>query len=283
MIKTILVPTDFTSTAELGESFAVMLAKKTAAEIILFHHINMPDGWSEMTKLEKASFPESNERVRSAKEKLERKVNLLQNENVKTVSLIGHGNLVKNIEEFVALRQVDFVIMGSHGAGGVEEWVIGSNAQRVVRTINCPVVIIKNPFNKPTIKNLIFASNFNIEAKKAFLKVADLARLFNATLHIITIQKPTFFTVPRIILKTSMSEFRKLAPDVNCILYDIADINIEKGLKSMAEEIDADLITISTYGRGKISRIFVGSIAEALVNHIERPVMTLNIQDSEPV
>ena len=47
-------------------------------------------------------------------------------------------------DAYAEAYEVDLIVMGSHGASGLNEWLIGSNAQKIVRLAHCPVLTIKN-------------------------------------------------------------------------------------------------------------------------------------------
>ena len=81
-------------------------------------------------------------------------------EEVQMYSTLKVGNAFKAIAQVIAEQEVDLVIMGSHGADGWEEAFVGSNAERVVRRANCPVMVIKGPVNLSEIQNVVFAADY---------------------------------------------------------------------------------------------------------------------------
>ena len=173
-------------------------------------------------------------------------------------------------------NDVDLIVMGSHGANGFKEMFIGSNAEKVVRNSDVPVLIIKKEQNDFQVNDFVFASDFADEIKKPFQKVVGFANKFDATLHLVMINTPNNFkstAEAEDIMKKFVSEFKVNKYETH--LY--SDTNVEKGILNFSNSIDADLIGMSTHGRKGLAHFFNGSISEDLVNHASRPVVTFKI------
>ena len=60
-------------------------------------------------------------------------------------SFIRIGNPVDEINRFVDEKKVDLIVMGTHGRTGLQHLLVGSVAERVVRTATCPVLTVRHP------------------------------------------------------------------------------------------------------------------------------------------
>jgi nucleotide-binding universal stress UspA family protein len=166
--------------------------------------------------------------------------------------------------------------MGSHGASGVKEMFVGSNAEKVVRNANVPVLVIKEEKQDFKIDNFVFASDFSVEIKKPFENVARFANEFGATLHLVNVNTPNNFRSTRTaqnLMDNFISQFK--VDNYQTHIYN--DVNIEAGVLHLANDIKADLIGMCTHGRKGLAHFLNGSISESLVNHAQRPVMTFKI------
>jgi len=67
----------------------------------------------------------------------------LKEEGVKVEISLLHGPAAQTIEE--AAKPDDLIVMASHGRSGVKRWLIGSVAEKLVRTAPCPVVLVRAP------------------------------------------------------------------------------------------------------------------------------------------
>lgn len=169
--------------------------------------------------------------------------------------------------------------MGSHGTSGYNEWVLGSNTQKVVRKVNCPVLTIKSPTNLMDIKNIAFVSTFDNNLKEGFKKVIHFAKQFEANIHLLTIDTPSFFGESQIAILESMRTFKKMVNNegLSCFIHSEKERTTYKGIKKYAIEHDIDIVAMATHGRGPIGRFIFGSVAETMVNHLDSPLLTFKI------
>ena len=91
--------------------------------------------------------------------------------------------------------------MGSSGSSGIEEMLIGSNTEKVVRLSDIPVLVVKKDLDTFNIKNIVFASDFTKEIKKPFLKMIEFANIFDANLALVMICTPNSFKTILILKK----------------------------------------------------------------------------------
>jgi len=144
-ITRILVPTDFSATADAALDYAYVLAERFNASIELLHVLDDPfvaDGMaaeayiSEAPTLRTAMLQEAQERLRH---RASTRGGLPA---IKTEVLFGHG--ARTIVEYAAERGVDLVVMGTHGRTGLAHLLLGSVAEQLVRTAPCPVLTVRH-------------------------------------------------------------------------------------------------------------------------------------------
>ena len=110
--------------------------------------------------------------------------------DIKVVPVIKHYKVFSEVAEVAEKHNADLIVMGSHGADGLQEIFIGSNTERVVRTSDIPVLVIKGDIKdfKPT--NFVFASDFEEESVPALKKAKAMADLLGSKLHLVYINTP---------------------------------------------------------------------------------------------
>ena len=87
---------------------------------------------------------------------------------------------------------------------------IGSNAEKVVRTSDVPVLVIKNRHKDFDVNNFVFASNFKENNKTTYLQAVKLAEAFDAKLHLVLVNTANnFITTEK--ANTRIAEFIKVA------------------------------------------------------------------------
>jgi nucleotide-binding universal stress UspA family protein len=173
-------------------------------------------------------------------------------------------------------HNVDLIVMGSHGASGFHEMLIGSNTEKIVRTSDIPVLVIKNEINEFKAENFVFASDFSKEIIKPFQKLVEFANIFNADLNLVMINTPNSFK-SNSVAENIMNDFIKDFSINKHSLHIYNDTNVEKGILNFANKVNADVIGMCTHGRTGFAHFFNGSISEDLVNHTVRPVITFKI------
>ena len=271
----ILVPTDFSEQAENALKVAAMLARKHDAEIYLLHMMEIPmqqiDPGSSVSDVPEALFfmKLAHKRFEDlmASDFLE---GLTVHETVKAD--ITFNEIKDACKEF----NIDLIVMGSHGASGLKEMFVGSNAEKVVRTSDVPVLVIKNYHASFNIRNFVFASDFKNDNKKTYEQAARLAELLGSKIHLLLVNTANNFITTHE-SKTRINDFISGQAFKNYTINVLNDTSVEQGILNFAAEIDADLIGISTHGRQGIAHFFNSSISEDLVNHAKRPVITFKI------
>jgi len=274
-MKKILVPTDFSEQAENALKVAAQLAKKYGSEIYVLHMLELP--MQEVDMMNTASpLPEAMFFVKLAQQKFE---DLLSRDYLEGLVV---RDIVKNYPSFSSIidtcheHQVDLIVIGSHGASGLKEMFIGSNTEKVVRTSDIPVMVIKNEHAEFSVDRFVFASDFNKDNRETYKQATDIAKLFGAKMYLVMVNTANSFT-PTAKANIRMHDFIKDSDFKDYTTHIYNDESVEMGILNFSKEIDADLIGISTHGRQGIAHFFNGSISEDLVNHAKRPVITFKI------
>ena len=274
-MKKILVPTDFSKSAENALKVAAQIAKNNNGEVFLLHMLELPMTGNDAISVAH-DIPELMFFKNAAIAKLDALMEVDYLKGLTVTKIIQFELAFEGIIKTGESHNIDLIVMGSHGASGFQEMFIGSNTEKVVRNSNVPVLVIKHEDNNFKPEKFVFASDFSDEIKKPFEKVVAFANKFNSHLHLVNINTPNNFKSTKVAQK-NMDEFMKDFDIKNYTTHIYNDINVEKGILHFAKSIDADLIGMSTHGRKGISHFFNGSISEDLVNHAKRPVVTFKI------
>lgn len=273
-MKRILVPTDFSNQAENALKVAAHIARKNNSSIYLEHSLDLPSHINDSGRSN--AKPESLYFIRLAEQKFEPLLKRPYLADLEIHEAIGHGEIYDDIKETVKQKDIDLVVMGSHGLSGFKEMFIGSNTEKVVRTSDIPVLVIKNEHSHFEIRDFVFATDFSEECKKPFLKAIELAKAMDAKIHLLYINTPNEFKTSAEANKM-MRSFMKGVDLENYSFNVYNDTSVEKGILGFAREQQAQLIGMSTHGRKGLAHFFNGSISEDLVNHANMPVITFKI------
>ena len=280
-MKKILVPTDFSEYAENALQVASQLARKYEAEIYLLHMIELPANMSNPVGDTRSNdLPEAIGFMKLAKKRYSEILSRPYLQGIKVREIVEFHQAFDGIMATSKEHGCDFIVMGSRGASGFKEMFVGSNTEKVVRTTEIPVLVIKKEIPNFDVKNFVFATNLDNSNKKTLEKVIGFAKLVNAKLHLLYINTANEFI-------TSKDTDRYLGEYLEGVDFEdyefhvYNDDSVEQGILNFANKVDADLIGIATHGRKGISHFFNGSISEDLVNHAERPIITFKLEKPE--
>jgi nucleotide-binding universal stress UspA family protein len=273
-MQKILVPTDFSPQAEFALKVAANLAKEHKGEIYLLHLLEMPLHLANTGSSE--HLPESLFFIKLAEKNFKEIASRPYLKDVIVHQEVAYEEIYEGIQAAVKNNNIDLVVMGSHGASGFKEMFIGSNTEKVVRTSNIPVLVIKNEHHGFEIKDFVFALDFSEECRLTLKKAHAFAKNVDATLHLLFVNTVSDFKTSSE-ANSMMNTFIKGMGLENYSLNIFNDHSVEKGILNFAKEINAQLIGMSTHGRKGLAHFFNGSISEDLVNHAQRPVITFKI------
>lgn len=147
MYDHILVPTDGSDVAEIAIDHALDLAEKYDATLHALYVVDTESmdltlGTEQVDRLRAGHFDEMEDVERKAREATERVVERAEERNVPTVEHIAAGRPHAVITNYAEDNDVDMIVMGSHGRGGVQRMLLGSVAERVLRTSRIPVLVV---------------------------------------------------------------------------------------------------------------------------------------------
>jgi nucleotide-binding universal stress UspA family protein len=220
---------------------------------------------------------------------------VLTDRSVKAASQMRIGKAWWAVNETAAEINADLVVVASHGRGGLARAALGSTADRVVRTCIAPVLVIPDDHaNSPVNWRVgVVGVDFSEESRSAIALAARILSKVNAPKATLVL----FHTV------ALMVEFRgPVAPLAMPQQWDDAEAVARRTLEGItgsfkSERLDmqiaayrgfaadgilheartrnADFIALGTHGRNTINRMLLGSVAERVLHHARRPVLTV--------
>ena len=273
-MKSILVPTDFSEHSLHAYRFALGIAAQSKGTVRLLTVIEMPVIHAPLNmpvvSFEDAFFKEIREKQDEAFKKL-----LLETSpgDVKVTTDVAFGAIRNTIIDYVSGPNIDLVVMGSHGAGGIREVFVGSNAEKIVRKSPVPVIVVKERVKAP-IRSIVFPNTLETAKQEELVtKVKALQGFFKAHLHIVWINTASNFTndaTTRIQLEMFAKRF--MLKDYTLHIYN--DTFVEEGIMRFSQYIGGNLIAMGTHGRRGLAHMALGSSAEDIVNHMQCPIWT---------
>jgi nucleotide-binding universal stress UspA family protein len=282
-MKKILVPTDFSNAATWALEVAAKIAAKAQVEIVLLHVVEQPtsESFNASGEIDASSHWADKlftlKMIERGKALLDNAAQPLEEQGLAVRREIRIGNPFHGMQTIIADHQVDLIVMGTSDHSKMEEWLIGSNTEKVVRYANCPVLTIHHRMSEEGIKNMVYATSLS-KTEHDFAAVVKRAQeLLGGVVHVVRINTPMNFR-PDTEIKIAMENFVRRAHLQNYTLNIFNDLSEEEGILHFASSVQADLIAMATHGRTGFAHVLAGSIAEDVVNHSMRPVLTFVVR-----
>jgi nucleotide-binding universal stress UspA family protein len=279
-MKKILVPTDFSKPAQIAVDVAADIAKKANAEITLLHIVEEATAGSFNIEGQVSSRSEDWEDkiftmrlIEKGKKQMAKAVEDLKASGVKVRSELKIGAPFHGMRSIITDQKVDLVVMGTAGQTKLEESIIGSNTEKVVRHANCPVLTVHKKPGNSDFKNIVYATALSKDEEVFSRVIRKTQQLYDATVHLVRINTPGNFQRDATV-KKAMAEFAKKLQLKNFTINVFNDLTEEEGIVYFADSINADMIAMATHGRTGFAHVLAGSIAEDVVSHSKRPVLT---------
>jgi nucleotide-binding universal stress UspA family protein len=186
------------------------------------------------------------------------------------------------------------IVLGTHGRSGLPRVVLGSVAERVVRTARCRVIVVPpredgvRPYADRPLRRVVCAIDFSAGSEAALAEAVAVAERSEATVTLLHAYALSALADPGSALAKGFE--RQLARD----LEDAARRHAARGARletalrpgvawsvvaETARELDADLVVVGTEGRTGMSRFLLGSTAEKIVRSSSVPVMVVPRRD----
>lgn len=277
-MKTILVPVDFSDISLSAAKFAIEIAEKSKSRVILLHS-NYFVYYNEFAYgITFNPQPFLDEVEKATQKKMDDFLSGLDY-NVEVETKVMTLSLIESIKMIVEDEQIDLIVVGTSGSSGLEEFFIGSNTERIVRLINCPVISVPSFSSFDTIRKIMVPINLKEIQDEFMKKIASLQKFFSASIEFVWVQTPY-----KIDNEEAVREgFERLIKSYEIYDYEfgiIAGGLTDERILDYAMESKANMIAMATHARRGIAHLFAGSVTEDVINHIDIPVWTYKLDKS---
>lgn len=259
-MKTIVVPTDFSSSAEHAILYAGELAKKINASILLLHVYQMPITVSEFPVL----IISADELKRNADESLEKiketALNALPGIEIETESRMG--DVVEEIEHACSKKDIVALVAGTKDMSSFERFLLGDTAYSIVKNCGMPVITVPEgaAIKLPAQIALAIDNDDKVPAQK----IAEFAQLTGAQLHVLHVEN-----------EDSASPIQLPDEIKNATYHTVKDDDVTAGIQHFVTEQNIDLVLIMPHKHNLYERLFFKGHAKELITELKVPVMSI--------
>jgi nucleotide-binding universal stress UspA family protein len=304
-IKRVLVPIDFPKPSLAALRHAADLAKTLSARLELLHVVDAVVYAPMMgPPIDLDRLREQHERA--ARDQLERLQAELRKKRLRCRIEVRVGAPASAIVDIARRRSTDLIVMATQGRRGVGRWLLGSVAQRVVRTATCPVLTLRSLQSKSSersrerrlnIRRILVPTDFSEISDRGVKYAADFARSLGAELILFHAVEPILMAgdlLGTVAAAQALDQMERSAREnllrsaarlkqrgIRCRAV-LANGDAAAAIVGAAAKARADLVAMSTHGRSGVSHLFLGSVAERVVQTAGCPVLTMPSRQSPP-
>ncbi len=271
----ILVPMDFSECSENAFVFAMQLADKIKADLIL---MNVPD--FDSSTMENFAFvvDEVEEKIEEAKNRIiksmEKVVETTQKSLDRAPSIqidVQIGKVEATICEAALRNQVDYIVMGTQGENSVFDKYLGSVASNVLKNAPCPVMVI--PENTELAKKLVlgYATDFSDADPFEIWKAMKLFKPFQPTIKCVHFNEQQDNNEDKI--EELKRYFAETSPEFNVELYSLPVQDKVKDMSNFIEEHDINTLVMYKPKRSFFETIFHNSYTQKMAKHSKIPLL----------
>ncbi len=281
LIRKIVIPYDFSETADLSLEHAIFMAKLLQAEITLLHIV------------ENVSFTAA---ISQAFSGVEKKIETATNEKLEVLAHDIHlksgvslkirtevGRIYKTICSVAKEIDADIIIMGTHGSSGYQKFSVGTNTSRVVQESHCPVLSVQSHAKGIGFTKIVIPVDDSSESRQKVPFAIGLAKHYQAHIHIVgLINFSGADPIRKFKIKVEQVEEYVAQHELTYDTTFIEGNDLALLTMKAAESVDADLLVIMTEQEPSITGFLLGTYATKVVNNSKIPVLSIHPAAVDP-
>jgi len=262
-MKTIIVPTDFSTAAEHAALYAAELAKAMNASVLLLHVYQLPITMND--------FPVMVVSAEELKKNADNGLRRIQEALQKQVSDVNFeiesrmGDVVQEIENACADRDLVAVVTGTKDLGSFERFLTGNTTLSIVKSCTHPVIavpenaVVKKPAQVALAIDLLHADEIPVQ------KIVEFTQALNATLHLVHVEQD------------GEKASEQSLPDAfsGATYHSLKEDDVTKGIVHFVTEKNVDMVVVLPHKHSLYERIFFKGHTKDLIQSIPVPVLCI--------
>lgn len=254
-VNSILVPIDSTEQTMIALSQSYNLARLTNSKIVL---LSVDDDQSA-----------------AVKKKLDELAKVASQKSGQPVeTMIRQGNVYEEINKVADVLNPLFIMIGLTSKLAIGN-IMSKNAFKMVRESKHPVISIRGQVHRDGCKTILLPVDLSKETREKVSKAVMLAKLFNADVRVISILTERDEDSENKLISYSNQVWKFIKDqDIRCTIKTLRGHDIPKMVLDYGREVEADLILIMSKAELSMKEMFIGTVAERIINESEIPVLS---------
>ena len=271
-MRTILFPTDFSDNANDALQYALGFIKDVPAKLIVLNVFDIPHSHAGVLKSIKDIM--RNDSEEGLKETRALIMMEESNRSLEVEYISRMGSTIPEIRNVANEHKADFIIIGTKGASGLKEVLMGSVTSNLMKSKGCPVIAV--PMNCLYIrpKNIVFAADMRkAESSQGLKPLAELAGMFKCNvdiMHVDAVAGQEIFETP----EAKSIDFALSGIDHKFHLQRNTDI--VKAIEEFISVGGRDMLFMVIRKYNLIEALFHTSVTEKIAHHSTLPLVVIH-------
>jgi nucleotide-binding universal stress UspA family protein len=276
-MKKILLPVDFSETSENAFVYALEMAKLFRAKLVLLHTFELPIVDSQSMPINYLVMYESIElsNFEHFKQLMPKYHKIAQERNLDSIEMnhiLMDGDLLISIKKVIEQENIDFVVMGTKGATGWFDSIIGTNTSSVISNVSVPVLSVPFDAVYEKIETIAFTTRFRKKDIEALVKVLLFAKRIHAKVKCLYV-KTADSDVSEETIKRWESHFEE---EENLKIFIIPSDDVKETIEDFIITQDIDILSMLTYKRNFFVKLFTNTTTQELSYHLKTPILAFH-------
>ncbi|MCB0402218.1 MAG: universal stress protein [Flavobacteriales bacterium] len=272
-MKKILVPTDFSDTADKARDYAVQIAQMIDAEIVLLNTYHIPYAGASAGTLVNVDAMALEDSQKNMKEQLE--YARLNFSDVKFSTVCSPGLLTDSVKELVKKGGYDLIVMGTTGTSGMIENFLGSNASSLIGAVKTPIITVPAKASLSLPKRIVVANDLTDSGEgQLYSSLKAIAGGNDATIDFLFVVDDEA-QASRKIEHLKAAKFDEEFDTSYHPFHFKESHDVEAGILEYLKENEFDLLVVVTHQRNFWEKLVDKSVSKSLVKHAEIPILVL--------
>ena len=269
-MEKILLPTDFSENSKNAIRFAIKLFAFSESYHILLHSYDVPAGSSTMlVSVKDIMKKESLIELEKMKNELESEFHpyILDLDYITEYGDVGSA--VNTVADYC---NADIVVMGTKGASGLRELIMGSNTYSVIKNTSKPVLAVPENASLKAMKRVLLVSDFSKVQDKSIFKILNLLlKQYNGMLYVVHVKASSEEQE-----KAGKDELAKqVHPGAKVEFVEITGDDVVTAIKKYVDQNPPDLLCVVAQKRSYFESIFHKSVTKTLAMNPVTPLLVL--------
>ncbi|HYL13384.1 MAG TPA: universal stress protein [Terriglobales bacterium] len=290
-LKSILCPIDFSDFSVAAYRYTLSLAEYYQARLVCLHVVELwqyPFADYAAYEVDYAKFSRAiNE---GGEKRLREFVNKHSVNGIRPDLVVQQGNASDCILSFAQARNMELIVMGTHGRRGFDRMVLGSTTDRVMRKAACPVLVVSNPSQnvlttgpdgRHRLSRILYCTDFSLRSERALDYAISLAAEYSAELTMLHVAEdaPDLASAEALIATRTEQLDRLIPDDKRGNLKLKTAVRVGKPYEEIvrhAGEAQISLIAMTARGGDALNRAVFGSTTYRVIQLGPCPVLAIH-------